>query len=243
MEVNKNNNDIFKIPNFFTLLNILCGIFSIYLAIEKNFNIAGILILLAMLFDFLDGFFARILKQQSDFGKQLDSFADMITFGLSPTIIVYIFNYENMNLFLMISLIIYVLSIIFRLSKYNLDCEKQKYYFLGLPSTFSGGFIAFLILCFPVLFNLQYSYLLFLFLALLSVSNIPYKKLRFHNIYQIIFIAFLIFLYFILKKYSFLFIFIFYIMSGFINIIFDFLKKRNDWIHIKMFNLKRFINK
>src|SRR4030043_450849 len=179
-----NNNlkkDILKIPNLFTLLNILCGFFSILYAIEENYNISGILILFGMLFDFLDGYSARLLNQQSEIGKQFDSFADMLTFGLSPCILVYACNYENIGIIYKSSIIIFFISIIFRLSKYNMDTEKQIDIFFGLPSTFSGGFIAFLIIWFPIVFSYQISFLIFILLAVLSVSNIPYNKIKVNN--------------------------------------------------------------
>lgn len=229
----KNKNDILKIPNLFTLLNILCGIFSIIFAIDKDYSISGILILLGMLFDYLDGYSARLLNQQSEFGKQLDSFADMITFGLSPAILIYIYNYQNNNLILKFSLLVYVLSIIYRLSRYNLDLYKQKDIFLGLPSTFSGGFIAFLVLWFPIIFSFKYSYLIFLLLAILSVSNIPYKKTKINNFYHAVFLIFLVLLYLILNKYLILIIFLLYFLSGFFNITLDFIKKRHDKIQLK----------
>ena len=227
----KNKNDILKIPNLFTLLNMLCGIISIFFAIDTNFSISGILILLGMLFDFLDGYSARLLNQQSEFGKELDSFADIITFGLSPAILVFVYNYKNMNIILQLSLIIFILSIIYRLSRYNLDYEKQKNVFSGLPSTFSGGFIAFLVLWFPIIFSFQYSFLLFIFLA--SVSNIPYKKFRINNFYQSIILIIFVFLYLIFKKYLILIIFILYILSGFLNITFDFIKRLQKKIQLK----------
>ena len=229
----KNKNDIFKIPNLFTLLNILSGITSIFFAIDNSFGISGVLILLGMLFDFLDGYSARLLNQQSEFGRQLDSFADMITFGLSPAILVYIYTFQNKNFFLQVSLIIFILSIIYRLSKYNLDYDNQKNVFSGLPSTFSGGFIAFIVLWFPIVFSFQYSFLLFILLAVLSVSNIPYKKTRINNFYQAIFPIVLVFLYLILNKYLILIIFIFYILSGFFNITVVLVKKRHEKIQLK----------
>ncbi len=78
---------MFNIPNLFTAGNMLCGVFAIILAFAGRIDIAPYFIFLAAILDFLDGFLARILKQQGELGKQLDSLADMISFGLAPGII------------------------------------------------------------------------------------------------------------------------------------------------------------
>lgn len=78
---------MFNIPNLFTAGNMLCGIFAIILAFSGRIDIAPYFIFLAAVLDFLDGFLARLLKQQGELGKQLDSLADMISFGLAPGII------------------------------------------------------------------------------------------------------------------------------------------------------------
>lgn len=82
---------MFNIPNLFTAGNMLCGVFAILLAFAGRIDIAPYFIFLAAALDFFDGFLARLLKQQGELGKQLDSLADMISFGLAPgVIIVYI---------------------------------------------------------------------------------------------------------------------------------------------------------
>lgn len=81
---------MFNIPNLFTASNMLCGIFAIILAFAGRIDIAPYFIFLAAVLDFFDGFLARLLKQQGELGKQLDSLADMISFGLAPGIIMII---------------------------------------------------------------------------------------------------------------------------------------------------------
>lgn len=78
---------MFNIPNLFTASNMLCGVIAIILAFAGRIDIAPYFIFLAAVLDFFDGFLARILKQQGELGKQLDSLADMISFGLAPGII------------------------------------------------------------------------------------------------------------------------------------------------------------
>lgn len=81
---------MFNIPNLFTAGNMLCGVFAIILAFAGRIDIAPYFIFLAAILDFFDGFLARILKQQGELGKQLDSLADMISFGLAPGVILMI---------------------------------------------------------------------------------------------------------------------------------------------------------
>lgn len=78
---------MFNIPNLLTASNMLCGVFAIILAFAGRIDIAPYFIFLAAILDFFDGFVARLLKQQGELGKQLDSLADMISFGLAPGVI------------------------------------------------------------------------------------------------------------------------------------------------------------
>lgn len=78
---------IFNIPNLFTAANMLCGFVSIILALFGRIDLAPLFILAALIFDFLDGFIARRMNLQGELGKQLDSLADMVTFGIAPGII------------------------------------------------------------------------------------------------------------------------------------------------------------
>src|SRR5690554_1470482 len=76
-----------QIPNFITLGNLLCGTFSIYFVTQNNLPLAAILILAGAFLDFFDGLSARLLRVSGEMGKQLDSLADVISFGLAPAFI------------------------------------------------------------------------------------------------------------------------------------------------------------
>jgi CDP-diacylglycerol--serine O-phosphatidyltransferase len=95
---------MFNIPNLFTAGNMLCGVFAIILAFAGRIDIAPYFIFLAAVLDFFDGFLARLLKQQGELGKQLDSLADMISFGLAPGIIMTIILAIQMDPNLQLSL-------------------------------------------------------------------------------------------------------------------------------------------
>lgn len=82
---------LITLPNLFTVSNMLCGFLAIFQAIQGEFLVAMGFIFLGAFFDFFDGFVARLLKQPSELGKQLDSLADMVTFGVAPGAILFVF--------------------------------------------------------------------------------------------------------------------------------------------------------
>src|ERR1041385_6594902 len=91
---------LFTIPNFITLLNLLCGCIAIVFAFESNLIWSAYMVGIAAVLDFLDGFVARALKQYSEIGKQLDSLADMVTFGVVPGVVMFhmlilVFNFHD----------------------------------------------------------------------------------------------------------------------------------------------------
>ncbi|WP_346761112.1 CDP-diacylglycerol--serine O-phosphatidyltransferase [Agaribacillus aureus] len=124
-----------NIPNLFTCLNLLCGSVGIILVLQnQDLKSGAYLIWLAGLFDFLDGFAARTLRVKSEIGKELDSLADMVTFGLLPGIIIFaMIQSVSDNSWLPYSgLIIPVFSAL-RLAKFNIDV-RQTDQFIGLPT-------------------------------------------------------------------------------------------------------------
>ena len=141
-----------SIPHLFTSLNLLCGCLATYFAFSHQFNAALLLVLAGVFFDFFDGFFARILKVESDLGVQLDSMADLITSGIAPGVLMYQlfvlsgvkqldYTFSVMSNFSMtftlapLALIGFgiTLGAAFRLARFNL-IEETLPYFRGLPA-------------------------------------------------------------------------------------------------------------
>jgi len=163
-----------NIPNALTATNIICGTLSVYYTSEGLYYIAAWLIIIALFCDFFDGLTARLLNAYSDFGKQFDSLADLISFGIAPAFIIYEFfkssliinennliNINTINLIYLFSPIIIVLSSAIRLAKFNID-NKQSKSFIGLPTPASAIFIV----SFPLILTYQQS-----LLAMLVLSN------------------------------------------------------------------------
>lgn len=134
------------IPNIITSLNLTSGFIAILFAINGNIVTASWLILAAMVFDFLDGFSARMLKAYSDIGKELDSLADIVSFGVGPAIIIFmllsrivsgnsaaapITGNLSSSIILLLPVIMPVCGAL-RLAKFNVD-DTQKTSFKGLP--------------------------------------------------------------------------------------------------------------
>lgn len=172
------------IPNFITSLNLFSGCVAVFLAFNGNYQGAFIAILIAAVFDFLDGFAARMLKAYSPMGKELDSLADVISFGMAPGAIVFsLLNETGINEWLpYLAFLIPVFSGL-RLARFNID-ERQTSSFIGLPTPANAIFWAGLAFSFSdflvtnlwilVVFTLLFSYLL--------VAEIPMFSLKFKNL-------------------------------------------------------------
>ncbi len=139
-----------NIPNFLTTLNLLSGTLSITMILQGDLVIASLFIFLAAVFDFLDGSMARLLKAYSEFGKQMDSLADVVSFGVAPGIMVYQLLsvtcagscnvLERLHITPYVALLIPVCSAL-RLAKFNID-SRQEVNFIGLPTPANGLFFA-----------------------------------------------------------------------------------------------------
>ena len=135
------------IPNLLTLLNAFCGSVAVMFAVLNRLELAAIFVFLGILFDFLDGFAARMLNVQSEVGVQLDSLADMITSGLTPGVVMFqllnmaerggwnlgFFGHDTEMTALPFLGFVITLASAYRLAKFNVD-ENQVSSFKGLPT-------------------------------------------------------------------------------------------------------------
>lgn len=135
------------IPNTITSLNLASGCGSIVFALEGNYQVAAYLILLAAVFDFFDGFAARLLKAYSPIGKELDSLADVVSFGVAPGMMIFRFMKDLCETsgypdwISWFAILIPVFSAL-RLAKFNID-ERQTNSFIGLPTPANALFWSF----------------------------------------------------------------------------------------------------
>ncbi len=189
------------IPNFVTSLNLVSGCISVIFALKGNLDLAAWFIGLAAVFDFMDGMLARMLNAKSEIGVQLDSLADMISFGLAPAMIVFQLMESTMNkpflfwfdlsVFSIVAFLLTVFSAL-RLAKFNID-DQQTEDFTGLPTPANALFFASLPLVFfqadstgfEFVQKLLSDYWILFFLTLifsgLLVSNIRLFSMKFKN--------------------------------------------------------------
>jgi CDP-diacylglycerol--serine O-phosphatidyltransferase len=122
------------IPNFITCLNLFAGSMAVYFGFQGNYQAVFGLVLLAALFDFLDGFAARMLKAYSPMGKELDSLADMVSFGLVPGVVVFsMLSKSTLPPWISFAGFIIPVFSALRLAKFNID-ERQTTSFIGMPT-------------------------------------------------------------------------------------------------------------
>ncbi|PIE86180.1 MAG: CDP-diacylglycerol--serine O-phosphatidyltransferase [Bacteroidia bacterium] len=243
---------LFSLPNILTSMNIVCGTIAVIISLSMPERMAysALFILIGSVFDFLDGMLARLTKSFSSIGKDLDSLADMITFGLAPGMIVFQllastfsisnpdFSLDKINflqaLVLCTAFIVPVFSAL-RLAKFNID-TRQSESFIGLATPAN----ALLISSLPVAlaFNPEIKWLsslilnfyllipLVVVLSLLLISEIPMFSLKFKNLrvrdnkIRYIFIGLLIVLLITLKTIAFPLIICVYILLSVLNNVF-----------------------
>ena len=174
------------IPNAFTMMNLFSGCIALTMAFSENFLGVVIWVLIAAVFDFFDGFAARLLGVSSPLGKELDSLADVVSFGVAPASAVFVLlrNFSvyplclvDLSLYLPFTAYLIPVFSALRLGKFNLD-EKQTSSFLGLPTPANALF--WISYCYGVrniapandaLFYLTLGFIIVL--SLLMISNIP----------------------------------------------------------------------
>lgn len=131
------------VPNSFTLSNLVFGIFSIYYSFNQEYSIASYLIIAALMADALDGRAARALGVSGNFGKELDSLCDGVSFGVAPAFLMY--HYAQLEQFSMIGIIVgllFAICGILRLARFNIMTDTVKGYFLGMPIPAGGSLVA-----------------------------------------------------------------------------------------------------
>ncbi len=207
-----------QIPNLFTLLNLFFGCIAIIFTLQtetisiytsdeltssfnvpENISYAALFLFAAALIDFLDGFIARLFNASSEMGKQLDSLADVVSFGVAPGVILYQLlrmsymreeNAVDISILFLLPAFIYTCAAAYRLAKFNLD-DSQHFGFKGLPTPAAGLLIA----SFPLilhygsklvninewLINKWNLYIIIILLSYLMVSNLSLMALKFKD--------------------------------------------------------------
>lgn len=220
-----------NIANAVTSLNLVSGSMAVVYSFHQNYTAAVIFLLLAAVFDFADGFVARMLHAYSPLGKELDSLADMVSFGLAPGVMLFVYLSPINSYLAYIAFLIPIFSA-YRLAKFNID-ERQTSSFIGLPTPANAIFWMFLVKnlseqaipFFDIntcVAQIIISLLVVLF-SYLMVSEIPMFSLKFKTFtwadnklrYLFLLFSFLLIIFFQTKAFP--FIIIFYVIAAIIS--------------------------
>ena len=132
---------VFIIPSLFTVGNIFAGFYSIVSTYHGEYNRAALAIVIAGVLDGLDGRIARMTGATSDFGLQLDSLADIISFGVAPAFLIYAWGFEDLGNFARFSAFLFLICGAMRLARFNIQTVEMKH-FAGMPIPAGAGMIA-----------------------------------------------------------------------------------------------------
>jgi CDP-diacylglycerol--serine O-phosphatidyltransferase len=178
----------FILPNLLTLIGVCLGISSIKFALDQNYSLAVIFLIFAAILDMLDGRIARLIKGTSEFGKELDSLTDFVSFGIAPAFILYFWELKNYGKIGWAITLIFSVCCVLRLARFNLtkisdDAKWKHNYFEGVPSP--AGAILILL---PLIYELselqlnldikKFTPYLVIIVAVLLISNIPTFSLK-----------------------------------------------------------------
>ena len=184
------------IPNMLTVMALCAGLTSLRFALTEKWELAVIAILIAAIFDALDGAMARLLKATSKLGAELDSLSDFLSFGIAPSLIVYLWLTNEAKGFGWFAALVFAVSTALRLARFNVETKKENetdknkiysHYFQGVPSP-AGAFLA---LCPIIVYNYfdhgflpQFEWASYVIsawvfiIALLMVSKVPTFSLK-----------------------------------------------------------------
>jgi CDP-diacylglycerol--serine O-phosphatidyltransferase len=131
-----------SLPDYVTVLNLLSGILSIFSAIHGKFVLASVLLFAAVFFDMIDGYIARKMHLEADFGAELDSLGDLVSFGVAPMVL--IMTFYNTTWLSIIALALPICGAL-RLARHNINRNATHGFLIGIPITMSGLIIPFVI--------------------------------------------------------------------------------------------------
>jgi CDP-diacylglycerol--serine O-phosphatidyltransferase len=184
----------FALPSFVTLLSIACGFGSIVISVDNapvgnpaDYRLAAILLVLAGIFDALDGFVARATNTQSDFGVQLDSIADVMNFGCAPGLLLYCYGFAQMSaahptLVRMggLACFVFVACGALRLARFNVMVGKtDPRYFVGMPITAGAACVASVVVAWPDPVGTEVGLAFLVMLLMVAVGALMVSTIRF----------------------------------------------------------------
>ncbi|MCM8711100.1 CDP-diacylglycerol--serine O-phosphatidyltransferase [Clostridium sp. SYSU_GA19001] len=164
------------VPNIFTFANLACGVLSLIATFNSNYKWASLFIIIAGLIDRYDGRVARFLQVSSDLGKELDSLADLVSFGVAPSILIFnLYNFIDLGIIGYLLVLIFPIAGAYRLARYNTTPFNNV--FMGVPITIAGSFLAlYSLITLKNAENPIISIFLVIILSYLMISKFQIKK-------------------------------------------------------------------
>lgn len=230
------------LPNLITIIGLLCGLYSIVLSLNGKFVLAAVALILAALFDALDGKVARLVKGTSEFGVQLDSLCDLVSFGVAPAFLAYLWVLAPFGRVGTMAMFLFVACGALRLARFNVQAGKiSSAYFVGLPIPAAAAYIASVVIFVNHMgLDIDKKYLgLFLLvsiyaLGILMVSTVPFYSFKKINYVSekpfnalVIIVAIVAIIAFNFEKLFFITIFL-YIVTSLLMALFKIRKKSGD---------------
>jgi len=234
---------VFILPSLFTVGNIFCGYYSILSTVQGNYIYASYTIGIAIILDVIDGRIARLTNSSTDFGLQLDSLADVISFGIAPSVLILFWGLSAVDPRLAwIASFTFTICGAMRLARFNIQAEELKH-FVGLPIPAGGGTIAAIVhfvkdpITNPIWGNLMTACVFFL--AFLMISTIRYSSLKHLTLgrkshFSILVIALMVALIFNYSRPTLLALAILYSGSGPVYRIYSMLRKKKPADDLKL---------
>ncbi|MGM9926774.1 MAG: CDP-diacylglycerol--serine O-phosphatidyltransferase [Bacillus sp. (in: firmicutes)] len=211
-----------QIPNLFTLGNLLCGFLSLQFSVSGDLRNAAILIFIAIMLDAVDGRVARILGVANDFGKQLDSLADVVSFGVAPAYLVFYTYLTGLEIWGLLLTALFPLFGAYRLARFNITKTTESLqYFTGIPITLAGGIVTLLTLVHQHI-NVVLFMVIFYIIAVLMVSTIKIPSLKDVKLPKngIITSIFMVYMLYLLWKNNFTGISVYYCLAFLLYVVF-----------------------
>jgi len=229
---------VYILPNLFTTGNLFCGFWAIISVFQEQYFYAAVAILLASVFDILDGKVARLSRTSSKFGVQYDSLADLISFGVAPALLAFNWALRPYGRFGWLAAFLFVVCGALRLARFNVQTSSGEVkYFKGLPIPVAASMIALTILLYLRLIETGWVkdiiiLIMIWVLAFLMVSNIRYFSFKEFNLakrkpFRIFLFVVLSMIVIVMEPIIVLFCFVlFYVFSGPVNILIAWQKKK-----------------
>lgn len=237
---------VYLLPNLCTTASLFCGFYSVVASLKGEFATAAWAILLAGIFDFLDGRVARLTKSHSEFGVEYDSLVDLASFGLAPGVLVYTWALQAFDRFGWLAAFLFFACGALRLARFNVQSDNvEKKFFQGLPIPVAAYVLATLVIFYDYIYGIPplkswIALFLTVILALLMVSTLRYysfKQVDFRgrwSFFMLVIIVGLFFLVAIEPKVTMLFAVLAYVSTGIIEEIFTLRKSKQVWSRFKM---------